>query len=133
MSHRSQSVSHNVSPRSGAGAEVSVTVDKSAPVEAAPVPVNPTFMGVEIRFLVLPLLTAQNASAVLLMRAVRSLPGETEFSTLTAVIMQEVFKLAACVVILLFTEGLAPAWNKPIEALKTVCFLFVFFFSSSKH
>eukprot|EP01059_Diplonema_ambulator_P037170 TRINITY_DN9680_c0_g2_i1.p1 TRINITY_DN9680_c0_g2~~TRINITY_DN9680_c0_g2_i1.p1 ORF type:complete len:374 (+),score=113.17 TRINITY_DN9680_c0_g2_i1:52-1122(+) len=80
----------------------------------------PTFMGVEIRYLVLPLLTAQNASAVLLMRAVRSLPGQTEFSTQTAVIMQEVFKGLACIIILLATEGsLSSAWNKPVEALKT--------------
>ena len=74
--------------------------------------VNPVALGA--------LLVVQNAGAVLLMRYTRSIPGETEFNTQTAVIMQEVLKGLACVAILLGTEGtLASAWAKPLEALKT--------------
>ena len=99
--------------------EVIVQADPPGKEEAL---AHPRLWGIEIRFLVLPLLTAQNASAVLLMRAVRSLPGQTDFSTQTAVIMQEVFKVIACVIIMMVTEGsLSQAWDKPREALKTVC------------
>ncbi|KAJ9451974.1 UDP-galactose transporter [Diplonema papillatum] len=95
-------------------------------------PERPKLFGVEIRYLVLPLLTAQNASAVLLMRAVSSLPGEKEFSTQAAVIMQEVFKLLACVVILLVTEGTVnSAWNKPQEALKTAVPALLYLFQNN--
>ena len=74
--------------------------------------VNPVALGA--------LLVVQNAGAVLLMRYTRSIPGETEFNTQTAVIMQEVLKGLTCVVILLATEGtVASAWAKPVEALKT--------------
>eukprot|EP01061_Rhynchopus_euleeides_P044559 TRINITY_DN782_c0_g1_i1.p1 TRINITY_DN782_c0_g1~~TRINITY_DN782_c0_g1_i1.p1 ORF type:complete len:369 (+),score=109.30 TRINITY_DN782_c0_g1_i1:110-1216(+) len=120
MSHRSASVAqHKQAETSPRAVALTVEDDAKAPQVPAP-PAHPTVFGIEIRFLVLPLLTAQNASAVLLMRAVRSLPGQTEFSTLTAVIMQEVFKLLACIVILMMTEGtVSSAWNKPVEALKT--------------
>ena len=65
--------------------------------------VNPVALGA--------LLVVQNAGAVLLMRYTRSIPGETEFNTQTAVIMQEVLKGLTCVVILLATEGtVASAW-----------------------
>ena len=50
-------------------------------------------------------MTIQNAGAVLLMRYTRSIPGETEFITQTAVIMQETLKGFACMIILLATEG----------------------------
>ena len=74
--------------------------------------VNPVLLG--------SLLVFQNAGAVLLMRWVRAMPGESEFNTQTAVVMQEVLKGLACVAILLGTEGtLASAWAKPLEALKT--------------
>ena len=117
-----RSVSRNSPPTIA----VNIMSPASPAVEAAAPPVSaepdvPKLYGIPIRYLVLPLLTAQNASAVLLMRGVRSLPGQTEFSTLTAVIMQETFKMLACIAILLATDGtLSSAWNKPVEALKTV-------------
>ena len=65
--------------------------------------VNPVLLG--------SLLVFQNAGAVLLMRWVRAMPGESEFNTQTAVVMQEVLKGLACVAILLGTEGtLSSAW-----------------------
>lgn len=86
-------------------------------------PKNPseqTIYGFPIKHVVLVLLTVQNAGAVLLMRYTRSIPGETEFNTQTAVIMQEFIKGLACVAILLQTEGtVASAWAVPSEALKT--------------
>lgn len=80
----------------------------------------PTLFGLPIKYFVLVLLVFQNAGAVLLMRYTRSLPAEKEFSTQTAVIMQEVVKFVACVCILLFKEGtLASAIDRPTEALQT--------------
>ena len=71
--------------------------------------VNPVALG--------SLLVFQNAGAVLLMRWVRAMPGESEFNTQTAVVMQEVLKGLACVAILLGTEGtLASAWALEAEA-----------------
>lgn len=76
--------------------------------------------GLPVKHLVLVLLTIQNAGAVLLMRYTRSMPGQTEFVTQTAVIMQEAMKGSVCVLILLCSDGtLASAWAQPIEALKT--------------
>lgn len=73
---------------------------------------NPVLLGT--------LLVFQNAGAVLLMRYTRSIPGESEFNTQTAVIMQELLKGLTCVVLLFATEGgLNSAWAKPQEALKT--------------
>ena len=66
------------------------------------------------------MLVVQNTGAVLLMRYTRSMPGEGRYITQTAVIMQEVMKGVACVLLLLRDEGsLASAWAKPAEALKT--------------
>ena len=54
------------------------------------------------------------------MRYTRSMPGEGQYITQTAVIMQEVLKGLACVLLLLKDEGtLSSAWEKPNEALKT--------------
>lgn len=76
--------------------------------------------GIPIKYFVLVLLVVQNAAAVIMMRYVRSIPGETEFVTQTAVIMQEALKGLACMLILLGTEGtLQSTWAVPIEALKT--------------
>eukprot|EP01065_Artemidia_motanka_P043859 TRINITY_DN6157_c0_g1_i1.p2 TRINITY_DN6157_c0_g1~~TRINITY_DN6157_c0_g1_i1.p2 ORF type:complete len:384 (+),score=119.11 TRINITY_DN6157_c0_g1_i1:196-1347(+) len=81
---------------------------------------RPMIWGIEVKWFVLPLLVVQNASAVLMMRAVRSLPGETGFNTQSAVVMQEVFKCLACIVLMLRQDGsIAGAWEKPVEALKT--------------
>jgi len=80
----------------------------------------PSWGGIPLKHIVLVLLTVQNAGAVLLMRYTRSIPGETEFITQTAVIMQEALKGLACILILLKTEGtLRSAWAQPVEALKT--------------
>ena len=85
-------------------------------------PQRPQLFGIDARFVVLPLLTFQNAGAVLLMRSTRSLPGEAEFSSQSAVIMQEIIKGLSCIALLLYQEGsIASAWNVPSEALKTVC------------
>jgi len=83
-------------------------------------PAEAMLWGIPVKRLVLVLLTIQNAGAVLLMRYTRSIPGETEFNTQTAVIMQEFMKGLACVVILITTEGtISSAWAQPVEALKT--------------
>ena len=80
----------------------------------------PSFGGVQLKHLVCGLLVLQNTGAVLLIRYTRSMPGEGQYITQTAVIMQEVMKGLACVVLLLKDEGtLASAWEKPSEALKT--------------
>ena len=87
--------------------------------EAPKEPERPKLWGVEIRVLVLVLLTAQNASAVLLMRGVRSIPGQTEFNTQTAVIMQEAVKCISCVFLLLATDGtLSSIFENPRDTFK---------------
>lgn len=81
---------------------------------------DPELLGIPIKYFVLVLLTVQNAGAVLMMRYVRSMPGEGIFITQTAVVMQEGLKGCLCVFILLFTEGtVGSAYAVPIEALKT--------------
>ena len=76
--------------------------------------------GIPIKYFVLLLLVGQNATAVLMMRYVRSIAGETNFETQTAVIMQELFKGLACVCVLLASEGsIRTVWAVPSEALKT--------------
>jgi len=81
---------------------------------------QPRLFGVPIGYLVLCLLVVQNAGAVLLMRAVRALPGETEFITQTAVIMQELLKACACMVLVLRADGtLSAAWANHMECVKT--------------
>lgn len=91
-------------------------LDSKAPKDLKAV----TMYGVPLKHIVLCLLTVQNAGAVLLMRYTRSIPGETDFVTQTAVIMQEMLKGLACIIILLLTEGsISSAWEKKEEALKT--------------
>jgi len=81
---------------------------------------QPVVFGVPVGYLVLCLLVLQNAGAVLLMRAVRALPGETDFITQTAVIMQELLKALACMCLMLRNDGtLAAAWENRMECLKT--------------
>mmetsp|Transcript_73026 Transcript_73026/g.202580 ORF Transcript_73026/g.202580 Transcript_73026/m.202580 type:complete len:368 (+) Transcript_73026:91-1194(+) len=83
-------------------------------------PQLPSFLGLPAKYIVLCLLVFQNAGAVLLMRAVRAMPGETEFITQTAVILQEVLKASACIVLVLYTEGsLSGAWRNYHESLRT--------------
>jgi len=80
----------------------------------------PTLLGVPIKYLVLCFLVFQNGGAVLLMRAVRALPGQNDFVTQTAVIMQEVLKAGTCSVILLIKDGsLSATWEDKVETLKT--------------
>ena len=91
-----------------------------AAATAASKPSDLVFYGVPVKFVVLVMLTVQNAGAVLLMRYTRSIPGQSDFSTQTAVIMQEALKGIMCMAILMSTEGtLASAWAVPSEALKT--------------
>ena len=83
-------------------------------------PKSATLYGLPLKHIVLVLLTVQNAGAVLLMRYTRSMPGETDFITQTAVMMQETLKGLACVMILMYQEGtVSSAWEKKEEALKT--------------
>jgi len=79
-----------------------------------------TLFNIPIKWFVLALLVIQNAGAVLFMRSVRVLPGETQFVPQTAVIMQEVFKGLTCVLIILKADGnLNSVIAIPAEALKT--------------
>ena len=51
--------------------------------------------------------------------------GQNDFSSQSAVIMQEIIKGLSCMLILLYTEStVSSAWNSPSEALKTVCLPF---------
>jgi UDP-sugar transporter A1/2/3 len=73
-----------------------------------------------VKGLVLTLLTCQNACAAVLMRATRSLPGQTDFVPQTAVLMQETVKMLLCGVLLVATGGsISSVWAKRDEALKT--------------
>ncbi|KAJ8613563.1 hypothetical protein CTAYLR_002212 [Chrysophaeum taylorii] len=75
---------------------------------------------VEVKYLVCCLLVVQNTGAVILMRYTRSMPGENEFITQTAVLMQECLKGLACALLLLREQGsIGSAWEHPREALKT--------------
>lgn len=76
--------------------------------------------GVPKKYIVLCLLTIQNAGAVLLMRYTRSIHGENNFNPQVAVFMQEAFKALICIFILLSSEGsISTAWEKPDECVKT--------------
>jgi len=76
--------------------------------------------GIPIKWFVLALLTVQNAGAVIMMRYVRSMPGEGLFVTQTAVVMQELVKGITCIGILCYTAGsIEEAYAVPAEALKT--------------
>lgn len=81
---------------------------------------DPTLFNLPIKYYVLGLLVVQNGGAVLLMRAVRALPGEKEFVTQTAVIMQETLKACTCIAVLLYKhKTLRPAFENRTEWLKT--------------
>jgi len=81
---------------------------------------DPTLFNLPIKYYVLGLLVVQNGGAVLLMRAVRALPGEKEFVTQTAVIMQETIKACTCVAILLYKHRtLRKAFENRSEWMKT--------------
>lgn len=78
------------------------------------------FGGMQAKHFVCGLLVLQNTGAVLLMRYTRSMPGEAEFITQSAVITQECMKGLLCVLLLLKDHGtVSSAWEKPAEALKT--------------
>jgi len=81
---------------------------------------NPTLFGVPIKFLVCCLLVVQNGGAVLLMRSVRALPGEKEFVTQTAVIMQECLKACTCMAVMKCQQlSVSQAWGDTVETMKT--------------
>eukprot|EP01062_Namystynia_karyoxenos_P055201 TRINITY_DN45941_c0_g1_i1.p1 TRINITY_DN45941_c0_g1~~TRINITY_DN45941_c0_g1_i1.p1 ORF type:complete len:366 (+),score=85.19 TRINITY_DN45941_c0_g1_i1:53-1099(+) len=87
-----------------------------------------TYCGIPAARLVLPLLTLQNAGAVLLMRAARSLEGHSAFNTQTAVIMQELCKCLMCILLVAGgePEGLRSLWRLPGEALRTAVPAFLY-------
>ena len=112
---------HGVAGERGNPAHTPKKRRRGKDVEAqAPAQAPPSLFGIELRYLVCGMLVLQNTGAVLLMRYTRSMPGETEYMTQTAVIMQEVIKGLTCILLLLKGEGtLSSAWAKPGEALKT--------------
>ncbi|KAJ1449613.1 nucleotide-sugar transporter-domain-containing protein [Pelagophyceae sp. CCMP2097] len=82
--------------------------------------VTPTFFGMQPKHFVCGLLVLQNTGAVLLMRYTRSMPGEADFITQSAVIVQEMVKGLCCILLLLIDHGtISSAWDVPSEALKT--------------
>lgn len=99
---------------------VSSLKEPDAPAEPIAKAQKPRRWQLEVKYLVCCQLVVQNTGAVLLMRYTRSMPGEREFATETAVIMQECFKGLACVGLLVREHGtISSAWEKPREALKT--------------
>eukprot|EP01059_Diplonema_ambulator_P002101 TRINITY_DN11732_c1_g3_i1.p1 TRINITY_DN11732_c1_g3~~TRINITY_DN11732_c1_g3_i1.p1 ORF type:complete len:381 (+),score=56.14 TRINITY_DN11732_c1_g3_i1:66-1145(+) len=100
--------------------EHSIEVKEATPTAPPAQPARPRILGIDVKYWVLPLLSLQNAGAVLLMRGTRSIEGHNEFSPQAAVIMQEFIKGFSCILILLWTEGtINSAWEVPHEALKT--------------
>jgi UDP-sugar transporter A1/2/3 len=112
MSARSRTAGSDIQPIAGRK-----DVEAAAPPAASK---PPMLFGIELRYLVCGMLVIQNTGAVLLMRYTRSMPGEGQYITQTAVIMQELIKGIACILLLLKDAGtLSSAWAKPGEALKT--------------
>lgn len=66
----------------------------------------PQIFGIPIKYLALVLLTVQNASQMLFMRyAKMPREGQGDYLSTTAVVMQELLKLGACVVVITLTQG----------------------------
>mmetsp|Transcript_6392 Transcript_6392/g.26880 ORF Transcript_6392/g.26880 Transcript_6392/m.26880 type:complete len:419 (-) Transcript_6392:429-1685(-) len=69
----------------------------------------------------LAVLAVQNCSAVLVMRYTRSTPGQNEYDTQSAVVMQEVMKTATSMVLVLVERGeLVSTFHNGGELLKTL-------------
>ncbi|KAJ8601527.1 hypothetical protein CTAYLR_008018 [Chrysophaeum taylorii] len=68
----------------------------------------------------LALLAVQNCSAVLIMRWTRATPGQNDYNTQTAVVMQEVLKTAVSLVLVLWERGeISSTFRNVPELLKT--------------
>lgn len=67
------------------------------------------------------MLCAQNAGAVLLMRYTRSMSGENQYLTSTAVIVGECFKVivSSILAFVLGNEDIRAVWENPVELAKT--------------
>jgi len=71
-------------------------------------------------YMALALLAVQNCSAVLMMRWTRATPGQSDYNTQTAVVMQEVCKTVASVVLAVWERGeIASTFRNVPELLKT--------------
>ncbi len=86
-----------------------------------------TFEGNYLKWICLAVLIIQNASTILLLRYVRTVPGDMFLST-TAIVCQEIIKIITSVILLfLETNDLAETYNQiniqiiknPIDSLKT--------------
>lgn len=76
----------------------------------------PKCLGIPIKYLALVVLTLQNASQMLLMRyAKMPREGQGDYLSTTAVVMQELLKLIACIIIITATEG----FSGMIQEIKT--------------
>ena len=76
-------------------------------------PKPPQIFGIPIKYLALVLLTVQNASQMLFMRyAKMPREGQGDYLSTTAVVMQELLKLTACVVIITLTQGFSGMLNE---------------------
>lgn len=76
-------------------------------------PQTPQICGIPIKYLALVLLTVQNASQMLFMRyAKMPREGQGDYLSTTAVVMQELLKLTACVVIITVTQGFSGMLNE---------------------
>ena len=73
----------------------------------------PQLFGIPIKYMALVLLTVQNASQMLLMRyAKMPKEGQGDYLSTTAVVMQELLKLTACVIIITVTQGFSGMLNE---------------------
>lgn len=59
-----------------------------------------------LKYISLVLLAVQNAALIIVMRYVRTRPGDM-FASTTAVVMTEILKVAACLVIIWYEEGMS--------------------------
>lgn len=96
--------------------EVECLVQNKKDVSRNPIveqPQTPQICGIPIKYLALVLLTVQNASQMLFMRyAKMPREGQGDYLSTTAVVMQELLKLTACVVIITVTQGFSGMLNE---------------------
>jgi len=73
----------------------------------------PQLFGIPIKYMALVLLTVQNASQMLMMRyAKMPREGQGDYLSTTAVVMQELLKLTACILIITVTQGFSGMLNE---------------------
>uniref|UniRef100_A0A7S3JYV7 Nucleotide-sugar transporter n=1 Tax=Aureoumbra lagunensis TaxID=44058 RepID=A0A7S3JYV7_9STRA len=96
---------------------VSIGSDSKLP---KPTMLNATNPRSRSAYMALALLAVQNCSAVLIMRYTRSAPGESEYNTQTAVVMQELFKTIVSIILVLKDRGgLRSTFSNRTELFKT--------------